>query len=78
MDSFNKAAGELFASSPDEFFTRVRESVDLSKTQLYTNYENTSFKVNDNLLQFSPFTAKHMKIKDSLKEVCEDQGLSLE
>lgn len=28
--------------------------------------------------QFTPFTAKHQKIKDSLKEICDDQSLSME
>ena len=37
-DSFNKKAGELYRSNIDEFFVKVRESVETSKNQVYNNY----------------------------------------
>ena len=70
-DSLNKSAGEQFVSSADEFFLRIRESVQNSKNQLYTNYEETSLK-------FTRFNAKHEKMRQNLKEICEDHSLTVE
>jgi ubiquitin-protein ligase len=45
-DSLNKKAAEQYKSNVDEFFLKVRESVESSKSTVYTNYDETSLKVN--------------------------------
>lgn len=45
VDSLNKKAGELFKSNVDEFFIKVRECVETSKSQVYNNYPESSLKV---------------------------------
>lgn len=45
VDSYNTTAGGQFKNAIEQFYLKVRESVDFSKTQLYQNYPESSLKV---------------------------------